>query len=515
MKSAILIDGYVDEPAVLGVPPYISTYARYIAGTLLLKGFDVSYITIDQIRQKNKWKDFNDYNVLVILSSVTVPGKYIGGTPITVDEIKKIFTLNKKPFRILTGAIVEFAENVEADDMTVDFLEYAFEKVDYQIIRVVSIKGASIVKQHPRYPDVICEVEVSTGCERKTYCTFCSEPILHPFFSSRPVKDIVDEVETLYKEGIKAFRLGRSANILAYGFDKNSSNVNVILINELYNGIRSVAPDLEVLHTDNANPGFIAKYYPESAKAIEMIVRYNTPGDILSFGVESFDEVVRKKNNIQGSVKDIDFAVKLVNEIGGKRIDGVPKLLPGLNFVFGLYGETKRSYEILYKKLREYLEKDMLVRRINLRQIYVVPNTPLWFLSQRKKIKVNKKLFNHYKYLIRNNIDNKMLRKVFPKGTVIRGVIPEYREGNITFARPLGTYPILVGVIGEITKKSDVYVVDYGLRSLTAVEVKKRVGEYSISDLIKIPGIGKSKAKELKEKFSEKLLVEMLEGDVV
>lgn len=28
----VVIDGYVDEPAVLGVPPYVSTYVRYVAG---------------------------------------------------------------------------------------------------------------------------------------------------------------------------------------------------------------------------------------------------------------------------------------------------------------------------------------------------------------------------------------------------------------------------------------------------------------------------------------------------
>ncbi|ANQ53718.1 radical SAM protein [Thermosipho sp. 1063] len=514
MKSAVLIDGYVDEPAVLGVPPYISTYARYIAGTLLLKGFEVTYTTIDQIREKDNWQIFNDYDVMVILSSVTVPGKYIGGTPITIDEIEKLFELNKKPFRILTGAIVNFFKSTKADDVAEDFLKYAFENVSYEIIRKVSIEGAQIVKQHPRYPDVICEIEVSLGCERRTYCTFCSEPILHPIFSSRPVKDIVDEVEALYKCGVRAFRLGRSANILAYGFDKNSSKINILLINELYNGIRDVAPELEVLHTDNANPGFIAKYYPESAKAIEVIVKYNTPGDIFSFGVESFDEDVRKKNNIQGSVDDIDFAIRLVNEVGGKRVEGVPKLLPGLNFIFGLYGETRKSYDILYKKLKEYLNDNVLIRRINLRQLYLVPNTPIWYLSKRKHLKVNKKLFNHYKYLIRREIDSPMLRKVFPKGTIIRNVISEFKEGNITFARPLGTYPILIGVIGIFEGKSDVYVVDHGRRSITAIEMERKVGDYSINELTKIPGIGKSTAQMLKEKFFNQPLWKVLEGQV-
>jgi len=34
----LIIDGYVDEPACLGVPPYMSPDPRYIAGALVEKG---------------------------------------------------------------------------------------------------------------------------------------------------------------------------------------------------------------------------------------------------------------------------------------------------------------------------------------------------------------------------------------------------------------------------------------------------------------------------------------------
>ncbi|SHH51879.1 radical SAM protein [Thermosipho atlanticus] len=512
MKSAVIIDGYVDEPAVLGVPPYISTYTRYIAGTLFIKGFDVDYITIDEIRKRNLWQRFNNYDVLVILSSITVPGKYIGGIPIKLNEINKIFELNKKPLRILTGASVKVVNITEIDDIAEDFVYYAFEKKDYNIIRKVSLEGAKIVKKHPRYPEVICEIEVSLGCERRTFCTFCSEPILHPGFISRPVKDIIDEIEELYKNGVKAFRLGRSANILAYGFEKNNKRINVAYIKELYEGIRRVAPDLEVLHTDNANPAFIAQNYPESAKALEIIVKNNSEGDVLSFGIESFDEIVRRKNNIQGGIDDIDFSIKLVNEIGGIRVNGVPKLLPGLNFIFGLPGETKKSYELLYSKLKQYLDEGILLRRINLRQLMIVQDTPLWYLAKKRRVKINHKLFKHYKYLIRNNIDSEMIKRVFPKGTEIKNVIPEFSEGNIKFGRPLGTYPILIGVIGRFNEKSDIIVIDHGIRSITGIVKNLRVHELSLSELTKIPGIGKRKAEEIKNKYPNLLVKDLILG---
>ena len=52
MKYAIL-DCYTDEPAGLGVPPYLGTYPRYIAGYL---DEDVCYVTIDDLRL---WKKYN------------------------------------------------------------------------------------------------------------------------------------------------------------------------------------------------------------------------------------------------------------------------------------------------------------------------------------------------------------------------------------------------------------------------------------------------------------------------
>ncbi|MEK6916744.1 MAG: hypothetical protein AABW92_03280, partial [Nanoarchaeota archaeon] len=49
MKYTIL-DCYTDEAAGLGVPPYLGTYPRYIFGILKSKGYDPTYITIDDLR---------------------------------------------------------------------------------------------------------------------------------------------------------------------------------------------------------------------------------------------------------------------------------------------------------------------------------------------------------------------------------------------------------------------------------------------------------------------------------
>lgn len=507
--KAVLIDGYIDEPAALGVPPYISPYIRYTYGALLKMGAFVEYKLIDEIREEDSWKF--DANMIVIYGGTTVPGHYLSGTPITLSEVKKILGENPKSTRIVSGPITlaytikggtvailpKFdAEYVVRGDVWAFFPEMKDlgAKDDYNLVDELSIFGSEILKDHPMYPNVICEVEVSRGCERSSFCSFCTEPILHGRLRSRDVSGIIEEVEALYKSGCRAFRLGRSANIVAYMSEKNSGLPNPGAILDLYSGIRSVAPDLEVLHTDNANPSFIAKYR-DSYKVIETIAKYDTPGDVLSLGAESFDPKVLKKNNIGSSPEEVRAAVEIINDVGSFRVGGVPKLLPGVNILHGLLGEDEDTYRLNYEFLMRILEDGLLLRRINIRQVMVYPGTALW--RENRKIKVNRKLFKMWKERIRREIDLPMMRKVFPVGTVLRGVIPEKTEGNLTFGRQLGTYPVLVGTYSKLDGKSDIVVVNHGPRSITGIAHPIDVNKLSYEELRSIHGMGKKRAEEV------------------
>ena len=84
MKIAIL-DGYVDEPSCLGVPPYISPYPRYIYGMLKKLGFNAIYTTIDALRENYRLKrSLYDFDLVIVIAGMVVPGKYIGGKPLGV-----------------------------------------------------------------------------------------------------------------------------------------------------------------------------------------------------------------------------------------------------------------------------------------------------------------------------------------------------------------------------------------------------------------------------------------------
>ncbi len=532
--KALILDGYVDEPAAFGVPPYVSHYVRYAAGILTMKNYDVTYYTIDQVRNENLWNQLTRFDLVLIIAGITVPGRYVGGEPMSYSELKKVLELCKKSIRFVAGPFSFFqareggtratrseldADHILGPDIAADLYNRLFDSKEgmknWEIVKMASVSGAWIIKQHPRYPNIICEMELSRGCERKTHCSFCVEPIFYPKFSSRPVEDVVDEITELYKNGCRAFRFGRSANVLAYYFDKDGKPCPAVF-EDLYRTIWERCPQINVLHHDNANPAFIANYEKECTKILQTMVKWNTPGDVLSFGVESFDLEVIKKNNIMNSPQQVLRAIQLVNQIGGVRIDGVPKLLPGINLLYGLIGETKQTYDENLRWLKSILDMGLLLRRINIRQVIVEPDTPLYRFTQMKRLKMNREMFRLYKQKIREQIDLPMIQKVFPVGCVLRNVYPEYQEGKITFARQLGSYPVLAGVAGQLTTVSDVVVVDHGPRSITAVRYPLNLNTASYEELIQIPTIGEKRAKKilLKRPFKDiSQVIQILEND--
>jgi radical SAM superfamily enzyme with C-terminal helix-hairpin-helix motif len=111
----------------------------------------------------------------------------------------------------------------------------------------------------------------------------------------------------------------------------------------------------------------------------------------------------------------------------------------------------------------------------------------------------HKKLFKQYKQAVREEIDNPMLKRVVPPGTVLPDVHLEYHENGTTFGRQLGTYPLLVGVPGEreLGRTIDVAVVDHGYRSVTGVPYPLDPNTASMDELTAIPGIGRGRAGDI------------------
>jgi radical SAM superfamily enzyme with C-terminal helix-hairpin-helix motif len=174
----------------------------------------------------------------------------------------------------------------------------------------------------------------------------------------------------------------------------------------------------------------------------------------------------------------------------------MPWLLPGINIIFGLPGETKKSYEITFQFLKKILDDGLMVRRINIRQVVVFPGTPLWHMRDKVKTGKHKKLIQHYRYKIRHEIDLPMLKRVVPVGTVLRDVRAEVFEDGLTYGRQIGSYPLIVGIPKKVplNRFYDVLIVGHGFRSITGIPVPINVNRESSKVLQYVPGIGKKKA---------------------
>jgi radical SAM superfamily enzyme with C-terminal helix-hairpin-helix motif len=532
-----LVDGYVDEPAHFGVPPYISTYPRYAAGALVDAGVpedQITYHTIDELREeKSKFNDVADADLFVYVGGMTVPGKYVGGTPAEPDEVREMAWLADGtsimggPVRFGVGEENAGAQEMERSDLDFDFLAMAdVEAAVYDLVNNGlegfedryrdneeidrwGAKGAFVVEQHPNYPDyLICEMETSRGCAYR--CSFCTEPMYgDPGF--RSAESVVREVGNLYDHGARHFRLGRQADILAFGGDGEAPNPDAL--RRLYGGIREVAPELETLHLDNMNPVTIVDYPEKSREAIRIIAEHNTAGDTAAFGLESADPVVQEENNLLVSAEECLEAVRVVNEVGGWRpgespevaptygdeaTNRLPKILPGINLVHGLTGERKETFAHNKRFLQNVLDEGLMLRRINIRQVMAFKGTDM-AETGAQLAEDHKQQFKRYKQDVRENIDNVMLNRVVPPGTLLNDVHLEYHQDGKTFGRQLGTYSLLVGIPGEreLGQTIDVAVTDHGYRSVTGVPHPLDVNEASMDELTAIPGIGKSTAGDL------------------
>lgn len=518
MQVAI-IDGYTDEPSGLGVPPFLGTYPRYVFGSLIANKNvkKIYYLTVDDLRlflkynskkidfKKQTITDISVYNltlnynnvlniltrsdvIIFILGSLT-PGKYLSAKVMTVKELKDMLNNEKFLFRgkkILFGPIAfgfgssniggRVIRDINLDkyfDLVVNKEDYiffsrftindinkncSFTQTPYKKLRKFAILGSSIVDQIDR--EIIVELELYRGCTKRIPCSFCVEKLKSKIEFREPI-DVIDEVKEFVKKGIKHFRIGKQTCFYDYFYG------DITKIEQLLREIRKFG--IKTLHIDNVNPNNVIKDNGE--EITKLIVKYCTSGNTASFGVESLDPLVIEKNNLLISKEKLLKAIRIINRYGREiGENGLPKFLPGLNFLFGLIGETKRSFDYVKEFLEKLLEEDLWIRRVNVREVVVFKNTLLEKLAGNKYLRKNKKYYYKWRRWIREKFDNVMLKRIAPVGRILKDCYAEIYKGNTTFLRQFGSYPLVIGVKRrlELRKYYDVKVKSHMLRSLVA-----------------------------------------------
>jgi radical SAM superfamily enzyme with C-terminal helix-hairpin-helix motif len=517
-----ILDCYTDEPAGLGVPPFVGVWPRYIAGRC---EDEPTYLTIDDLRlvryveqvpdvvidpargrthievlnhtrpYEEIRRVLDDTDELIILIGVQTPGKYLSARPGTPRETLKLLASYETTKRggsaasvpedlaatqadpekaecplflrkVLTGPVLAGGTQVRGGfrpqlPQAGDFEELRpFTFATYEELQPLALRGAAVVSQMPRLPNRIVELETGRGCPREKGCSFCTEPIKNRVQWRSP-ELVVEEVRTLMALGARAFRLGRQSCIYSYqGGDHRK-------LDALLAGVAALNP--MVLHIDNANPQMIDE------RRTELFVKYLTPGSTAAMGIESFDPQVAAANNLNCPYDMAFGAIRTINRIGGYRGEnGCHALLPGINILLGLACETPETLDRNFGALKRILDEGLLIRRINIRRVVPFPGTRLYEEVGQKYLRRNRKYYTPWIEKVRQEIDIPMLQRLFPVGTVLRDLCSEVHNGHITFLRQIGSYPIVVAVHERLPLNEffDVRVTGYMRRSLIAERIQ-------------------------------------------
>ena len=550
MEGWLVLDGYEDEPAAFGVPNYLGFHIRYICGVLESRGVPYTYMTIDQWRlhQKTRLDDPTERSALrnelselegtVILAGAVVPGKYVRGTPISRREMDEVLSILPSEQPVLCGGWAIRHWRYDGWTPLRSSLFCAVQDTDASLHHYLStgkwehrrrmpdqwsewaLSGASS-KAVTEHPDLISpegspgpltyEIELYQGCVRfKRGCKFCIEPKKGlPLW--RDEDDVLTEIATALDSGVRNVRIGGATDIYTYRAEGVEDLEYPIPDPEpIAKVLRGAREDerLAILHVDNANPSIVAENIEPATEITKTLVETLSDGAVLSFGLESADPTVHEQNWLNCDPQQLKTAVRLVNEHGRERGErGLPKLLPGLNFIAGLNGETAESYRMNLELLRSLREEGLWLRRINIRQV-----------EGQGFQEIPEQAFRNFKREVREDIDRPLLEEMLPVGTALNGVWweahddrirrpeqvldPKHRDesirgaAGITFGRQIGAYPILVGVPYKIPleRASNIIVTGHGMRSITGVETGLDVNSVTQHQLEAIPGIGRKGA---------------------
>ncbi len=488
-----IIDCYTDEPAGLGVPPFLGTYPRLVAGWFKEESV---YLTIDDVRLasipvKIKQRTFdpphtqtrNDLinhtrpqqeaqeilkatEVFYIICGVQTPGKYLRAVPGTLEEIATLL----KPYagrKILTGPAALHGSQFRGGTKAEQAQDFDFDEIipvqydHYNEFQEWMVRGAGIVKQIPW--QVIAELETGRGCPRDPGCSFCTEP-LKGQVRWRAADLVEREAATLMEQGVRWMRLGKQSCIFSYmGGDESK-------IEDLLRRMRRLNPEL--LHIDNVNPAMVTE------ARTELFCRYLTPGSTAAMGAESFDEGVCKLNNLNSVPATTLQAVRIINKYGSQMDPmGRYMLLPGINIILGLDGESQETLNRNFEALKAMYDEGLLIRRINIRQVVPFPGTALYMQAGSRFLKKNRSLYVDWSKQIRHEIDIPMLRRLYPTGTILRGLISEGHIGHLTYGRQIGSYPIIASVNERLKLGQwfDIEVIDHKPRSLVGKVLEDKV----------------------------------------
>jgi len=220
-----------------------------------------------------------------------------------VENLKKLKIKNLKFKIVVTGCMMRYP---------LKYLKEKLPSVD-EFKRINEYR----VEDKVRESKTMAYVSIMEGCNN--FCSYCVVPYARGREVSRPLEEIICEVEELARRGYKEIMLlGQNVNSYQKGFAQLLTRLNEISGIEKISFLTSNPWDLD----------------DEIIKAMSLpkIDRY------LHLPVQSGDDDILKKMNRHYTVNDF---IKLVGKIRKK----IPDIKIGTDIIVGFPGETKREFQ--------------------------------------------------------------------------------------------------------------------------------------------------------------------------
>ena len=175
----------------------------------------------------------------------------------------------------------------------------------------------------PARPDVTCYVPIIHGCD--LMCTFCVIPYRRGRQVSRPLDEVVHEVELLSARGVREVTvLGQTVD--AYGYDLEEKTDLAELLTEL-----NEIPDLDRIRFLTSHPSFMSDRLVQAVAALPKVCEH------VNLPVQSGDDEVLSRMRRPYTSSDYRDLVRNIR-------DTVPGVSLSTDLIVGFPGETEEQF---------------------------------------------------------------------------------------------------------------------------------------------------------------------------
>ena len=290
-------------------------------------------------KETQKWQDADE----IVLNTCSVRQSAedrVRGFLVNLNKFIECHGKNK-PKVILTGCMLHFNE-IEIRKLLPDIDE------------ILPIAEVGFNQKAIRKDKVSAWVPISTGCN--SFCTYCIVPFSRGRERSRPMEDIVKEVNSLVKDGYKNINL-LGQNVNSYGLEKSGINLRKLYMDKnnfsgksiptnqsQYQKPISIPPFVFLLQKISQIQGiekitfFTSNPWDFWDELIEEIATNSKIDRFIHLPVQSGSNRILKLMN-RGYTRETYLS--LVKRIKAK----VPDVIFGTDIIVGFPGETDKDFE--------------------------------------------------------------------------------------------------------------------------------------------------------------------------